>query len=38
MNPASQRVDIIVERRGHASQTTVYQDTVTLFLAKARLQ
>ena len=38
MNPASQRVDIIVERRGHASQTTVYQDTVTLFLAKVRLQ
>ena len=38
MNPASQRVDIIVQRRGHASQTTIYQDTVTLFLAKARLQ
>ena len=38
INPASQRVDIIVERRGHASQTTVYQDTVTLFLAKVRLQ
>jgi uncharacterized protein (TIGR02598 family) len=38
MNPGSQRVDIIVQRRGHASQTTIYQDTVTLFLAKARLQ
>ena len=38
MSPASQKVDIIVQRRGHASQTTIYQDTVTLFLAKARLQ
>ena len=38
MSPASQEVDIIVQRRGHASQTTVYQDTVTLFLAKPRLQ
>ena len=38
MNPGSQRVDIIVQRRGLASQTTIYQDTVTLFLAKVRLQ
>jgi prepilin-type N-terminal cleavage/methylation domain-containing protein len=35
---SSQKVDIIVERRGQASQTTVYQDTVTLFLAKDQLQ
>jgi uncharacterized protein (TIGR02598 family) len=35
---SAQKVDIIVQRRGHASQTTVYKDTVTLFLAKDRLQ
>lgn len=35
---SSQQVDIIVERRGQVSQTTVYQDTVTLFLAKDQLQ
>ena len=34
----SQQVDIIVERRGQVSQTTVYQDTVTLFLANDQLQ
>jgi prepilin-type N-terminal cleavage/methylation domain-containing protein len=37
-NANSQKVDILVERRGQASQTTVYQDTVTLFLAKDQLQ
>jgi prepilin-type N-terminal cleavage/methylation domain-containing protein len=35
---SSQKIDIIVERRGQASETTVYQDTVTLFLAKEQLQ
>ena len=35
---SSQQVDIIVERRGQVSQTTVYQDTVRLFLAKDQLQ
>jgi prepilin-type N-terminal cleavage/methylation domain-containing protein len=35
---SSQKVDILVERRGQASETTVYQDTVTLFLAKDQLQ
>jgi len=35
---SSQKVDIILERRGQASETTVYQDTVTLFLAKDQLQ
>jgi prepilin-type N-terminal cleavage/methylation domain-containing protein len=34
----SQKLDILVQRRGQASQTTVYQDTVTLFLAKDQLQ
>jgi prepilin-type N-terminal cleavage/methylation domain-containing protein len=37
-NANSQKLDILVERRGQASQTTVYQDTVTLFLAKDQLQ
>jgi prepilin-type N-terminal cleavage/methylation domain-containing protein len=35
---SSQKVDMLVERRGQASETTVYQDTVTLFLAKDQLQ
>ena len=37
-SPSAQKVDILVQRRGQASQTTVYQDTVTLFLARDRLQ
>ena len=37
-SPSSQKVDMLVQRRGQASETTVYQDTVTLFLAKDRLQ
>jgi prepilin-type N-terminal cleavage/methylation domain-containing protein len=35
---SSQKLDILVQRRGQASHTTVYQDTVTLFLAKDQLQ
>ena len=38
VSASSQKLDILVERRGQASQTTVYQDTVTLFLAKDQLQ
>jgi prepilin-type N-terminal cleavage/methylation domain-containing protein len=38
INPGSQKLDIIVQRRGQASITTVYQDTVTLFLAKNDIQ
>jgi len=37
-NASSQRVDLLVQRRGQASQTTVYQDTVTLYVAKSQLQ
>lgn len=37
-NVNTQKIDIIVERRGQATQTTVYQDTVTLFVAKNQLQ
>jgi prepilin-type N-terminal cleavage/methylation domain-containing protein len=35
---SSQRVDLLVQRTGQASQTTVYQDTVTLYVAKSQLQ
>jgi len=37
-NPNTQKIDLIVQRRGQASQTTVYQDTLTLFVAKSQLQ
>jgi prepilin-type N-terminal cleavage/methylation domain-containing protein len=36
--PASQKVDLLVQRRGQSSPTTVYQDTVTLYVAKSQLQ
>ena len=35
---SSQKVDLFVQRRGLASQTTVYEDTVTLYVSKAQLQ
>lgn len=35
---SSQKVDLLVQRRGQASQTTVYQDTVTLYVSSAQLQ
>jgi prepilin-type N-terminal cleavage/methylation domain-containing protein len=35
---SSQKVDLLVQRRGQASQTTVYEDTVTLYVAKSQLQ
>jgi outer membrane phospholipase A len=38
VNANSQKLDILVQRRGQANQTTVYTDTVTLFLAKDQLQ
>ena len=34
----SQRVDLLIQRRGQANQTLVYQDTVTLYVAKSQLQ
>jgi prepilin-type N-terminal cleavage/methylation domain-containing protein len=37
-NANTQKVDIVVQRRGQANQTTVYQDTVTVFVAKNQLQ
>jgi prepilin-type N-terminal cleavage/methylation domain-containing protein len=38
LSPNSQRVDVIVTRRGQAQTTLMYADTVTLFLAKSRVQ
>lgn len=38
VNPNSQKVDVVVTRRGQAQTSVVYADTVTLFLAKSRVQ
>jgi prepilin-type N-terminal cleavage/methylation domain-containing protein len=38
ISATSQKVDIVVQRRGQANQTIVYRDTVTLYLAKAQVQ
>jgi prepilin-type N-terminal cleavage/methylation domain-containing protein len=37
-NASSQKVDLLVQRRGQANQTTIYQDTVTLYVARSQLQ
>lgn len=37
-NASSQKVNLFVQRRGQANQATVYQDTVTLYVAKSQLQ
>lgn len=34
----SEKVDVVVTRRGQADATLVYSDTVTLYLAKSRVQ
>ena len=38
LSPSSQRIDVVVQRRGQADATKIYQDTVRLFLAKTQLQ
>jgi len=38
LSPNSQRVDVMVVRRGQAEATLTYTDTVTIYLAKARVQ
>ena len=38
VNPNSQKIDLIVTRRGQAQTNLVYSDTVTLFVAKSRVQ
>jgi prepilin-type N-terminal cleavage/methylation domain-containing protein len=37
-NANAQKLDIVVQRRGQADKTKVYQDTVTVFVAKNQLQ
>jgi type II secretory pathway pseudopilin PulG len=38
INAKSQRVSLIVQRRGQANTSYVYSDTVTLYLSKAQVQ
>ena len=38
ISPNSQKVDLVVTRRGQANATLVYSDTLSLFLAKNRVQ
>lgn len=38
ISPNSQKVDVIVSRRGQVQTTVMYSDTVTFFLAKSRVQ
>lgn len=38
LNPNEQRVDVVVQRRGQADATRIYQDTVRLFLSRTQLQ
>ena len=35
---SSQKIDVIVHRRGQADETLVFQDTITVFVAKSQLQ
>lgn len=37
-NANPQKLNIVVQRRGQADNTKIYQDTVTLFVAKNQLQ
>jgi prepilin-type N-terminal cleavage/methylation domain-containing protein len=38
LSPNSQKLTVIVQRRGQASTSTVYSDTVMLYLAKPQVQ
>jgi len=38
LSPNSQKIDIIVQRRGQANTSLIYRDTVTVFVAKSQLQ
>ena len=38
LSPNSQRVNVLVTRRGQAEETLTYTDTVTVYLAKGRVQ
>ena len=38
LSPNSQKLNVLVTRRGQAQTTVMYTDTVTIFLAKNRVQ
>ena len=38
ISPNSEKVDVVVTRRGQADPTRIFSDTVTLYLAKSRVQ
>ena len=38
INPNSQKIDLVVTRRGQAQTNVIFSDTVTLFVAKSRVQ
>jgi prepilin-type N-terminal cleavage/methylation domain-containing protein len=38
LSPSTQAVDVVVQRRGQADATRMYQDTVRLFLSRTQLQ
>lgn len=38
LSPNSQRVNVLVTRRGQADVSRIYTDTVTIYLARARVQ
>jgi hypothetical protein len=38
VNASSQKIDIVVQRRGQADPTLVYRDTVTVFVSKSQIQ
>ena len=38
INPKSQKVSVVVQRRGQANTSSVYSDTVTMYLSKVQIQ
>ena len=38
VNANSQKIDIVVQRRGQANASLMYSDTVTVFVSKAQIQ
>lgn len=38
VNGNSQKIDIVVQRRGQANATVIYRDTVTVFVSKSQIQ
>jgi prepilin-type N-terminal cleavage/methylation domain-containing protein len=38
VSPSSQKIDIVVQRRGQANTTIIYRDTITVYVSKSQLQ